>query len=312
MAIGTVTKTAFATHSTGDVVMEEHLTLLQQSIEKLDSYKTNVDNCGNCAQSNCCQSCQTTASVCQSCQTSKNCTYTCQSCQTTSCQMQCDCCSCSSGSCFLEDTVVLVVNDKKIFSKKITKIQVGEFVLGPNGTKNIVYAPYETTLGAQRNIFRFKDKSLYFSGEHLFWTNFNNREYWGVHDYNAFLVENFIEENGLTAHENKQYETYERLGLEPTFVSKGLVKNEPTILYGNKVKYATVYGWKNNVAVIDREHMYQDDTKIYSLILGGNHMFYANGYLVSGFVTDEDFNYENFKYEEYNIEIDASGGVNHG
>lgn len=93
---GPITSTQFTTKEKEEIIKRDHFDLLDNAIKKLEGYITNVDNCGNCSQSNCCQSCQTTATICQSECTTKNCTYTCQSQCTQSCQScqsirNCDC-----------------------------------------------------------------------------------------------------------------------------------------------------------------------------------------------------------------------------
>ncbi len=88
---GTITPTAFTRPARGAIIRRADLDALSAAVARLEGHAANVDNCGNCAPANCCQSCQTVAGVCQSCQSYVNCNYTCQSCQ--GCQSQC-----SSGS----------------------------------------------------------------------------------------------------------------------------------------------------------------------------------------------------------------------
>ena len=104
MLNGPISKSNFTDtiNSTGTVIKKIHINELTTAISKLELIKGNVDNCGNCAPSDCCQSCQSV--TCQACQTAS-----CQSCQTTSCQLyynhyncnyncNCDCGSDSDGS----------------------------------------------------------------------------------------------------------------------------------------------------------------------------------------------------------------------
>ncbi len=93
---GTITPTAFTAPAAGALIRRTDLDALSAAVSMLEGCSANVDNCGNCAPANCCQSCQKTAGVCQSCQSSVNCNYTCQSCQ--GCQSQCNCnCNCGGG-----------------------------------------------------------------------------------------------------------------------------------------------------------------------------------------------------------------------
>lgn len=64
---GTIAATNFDKINTGDTLQADDITALQDAIARLQKYRANVDNCGNC---NFCQkgiSCQR----CQSCQ--RNC-----------------------------------------------------------------------------------------------------------------------------------------------------------------------------------------------------------------------------------------------
>ena len=84
---GIITPTAFTRPARGAIIRRADLDALSAAVARLEGHAANVDNCGNCAPANCCQSCQTTVSTYQSCQSSVNCTQTCQSCQ--DCQSQC-------------------------------------------------------------------------------------------------------------------------------------------------------------------------------------------------------------------------------
>lgn len=111
MANGPITAT---TWDSSNIVKQIHINEINAAITKLNTYVTNVDNCGNCDPSNCCQSCQTTTCQssscqsysCQSCQSCQTCqTQTCQTqtCQACEIQLQCSNCTQCLGQCTVCD-----------------------------------------------------------------------------------------------------------------------------------------------------------------------------------------------------------------
>lgn len=270
---GTIAKTNFTdadnlANGVATTVKVVHITELRKAISALEGYAKNVDNCG---YTNCCESCQDTC-ACQSCQTSK-----CQSCQNTcSCQSKsskcqsCEkCqilqCNCGSTSCFIAGTLILMADSTW---KPIETITVGEYVQGINGI-NPVLGTQRAVLGPSRCIWTFRDKSIYFSGEHLFWVKKKDKEFFGVADMTQHLLEKDVE-------------------LCPQF--EGLTLKQDVICIDRPVEYAVIDGWKTDRPVIARE--YGNNTPLYELVLGGTHTMIANGYVVGGNVHDDDFNYD--------------------
>ncbi len=271
---GTIAKTNFTdadnlANGVATTVKVVHITELRTAISALEGYAKNVDNCG---YTNCCESCQDTC-ACQSCQTSK-----CQSCQNTcSCQSKtskcqsCEWCqrmecNCSSNcSCFIAGTRILMANG---MWKSIETITAGEYVQGINGI-NPVLGTQRAVLGPSRCIWTFRDKSIYFSGEHLFWVKKKDKEFFGVADMTQHLLEKDVE-------------------LCPQF--EGLTLKQDVICIDRPVEYAVIDGWKTDRPVIARE--YGNNTPLYELVLGGTHTMIANGYVVGGNVHDDDFDYD--------------------
>lgn len=264
---GTIAKTNFTdadnlANGVATTVKAVHITELRTAISALEGYAKNVDNCG---YTNCCESCQDTC-ACQSCQTSKcqSCqnTCSCQSCQTSkcqSCQKQC------GGSCLLAGTLILM-SDKTW--KPIETITAGEFVYGIGGI-NKVLGTQRTFLGNRRALWTFKDKSIFFSGEHLFWVKKTGTEFFGVADMTQHIREKDVE-------------------LFPQF--KGLTINRDVICINKPVKFATIDGWKLDEPIIARE--YGSCTPLYELVLAGSHTMIANGYVTGGNAHDDDFDYD--------------------
>lgn len=258
-----------------DKVNSKNITNLQKAINALEGSFSN-----NCCESNKCQTCQSDkCQTCQGCQNSCTCQSSkCQSCQT--CQKNCSCqscqniCSsnCSNGcsSCFIAGTLILMADSTW---KPIETITAGEYVQGINGI-NPVLGTQRAVLGPSRCIWTFRDKSIYFSGEHLFWVKKKDKEFFGVADMTQHLLEKDVE-------------------LCPQF--EGLTLKQDVICIDRPVEYAVIDGWKTDRPIIARE--YGNDTQLYELVLGGTHTMIANGYVVGGNVHDDDVDYSTIHWD---------------
>lgn len=238
-----------------------HITQLRTAIQNLQNLAPNVTNCGY----NACQSCQSIP--CQTCQS-----VTCQTCQSQCVSGECDC----SGSCFIAGTLILMAD---LSWKKIEDIVIGEQIIGLNNMINTVLQPYKAVVGNRRSMMTFQDKSIYWSSEHAFWIKHNGEEYFGTHDYNQYMRE----KNDIIPMDD---------GSE--FIYAGLEKRHPIVITTD-VEYAYMDGWKKRTAIIDRS--FPQCTAVYSLIVDGSHSYIANGYVVSGFAHDSDFDYGNVQWD---------------
>lgn len=151
--------------------------------------------------------------------------------------------------------------------KPIETITAGEYVQSPVGINKVIGTQY-TQLGNRRCIWTFKDKSVFFSGEHLFWVKKKGTEFFGVADMTQHLLEKDVE-------------------LCPQY--KGLTLRQNALVIDRPVDYATIDGWRHDEPVIARE--YGNDTELYELVIDGSHMMFANGYLVAANAHDDDFDY---------------------
>ena len=307
-----------------------NMNILQDTVHTLQSLFS-----GNCCQADCCQTCQTStcqtyscqSTICQSsscqtqtCQTCQGCqgcqsascqTQTCQSvscqgCQyyyywtadQTNCAPQCDC-NCDA-SCFMEGTMVRVFKDGKYSRRPIEKITVGDIVVGPNGSLNPVLAPYTTLLGKNRYIMQIK--SLRFTAEQSFWVKRGSIEQFGVHDYDAYAAEhNNIDALGLSLHLKERIMMRMRYGPQvPLYLTNDLRSVEP-ITINDVCEYATADGWQKGTAT--KYDATTPNTRVYALCVGGNHMYYADDFLVGDFVTDIDCDYTKIHAEPLADEI---------
>lgn len=211
------------------------------------------------------------------------------------CDCDCDCSDC----CVAEGTLITCYENNKYILKPVEIVQAGDIVVGANGELNEVYARTDTTLGKERTMFTFEDNSLYFTGEHSIWVRYKDEEYFGIHDISGYYREKTATVNGQPILEWEQEKTYRENGIVGKPISKGLSREPIFVLFD--AEYGTDKGWKHNRAIIAKDKVYENDTPIHTLIVGGNHTFFANGYLVSGFATDVDYDYKNVKIEDLKL-----------
>ena len=205
----------------------------------------------------------------------------------------------SDGCCVAEGTLVTCYDNGKFLRKKIEEIQSGDIVVGANKQLNEVYARTDTVLGKDRNMFTFIDNSLYFTGEHSMWVCYEGKEYFGIHDISGYYREAKAIVDGKPLLEWEQEEAYRKNNIIGKPISKGLSREPLFVLWD--AEYGTDKGWKKNKAIIAKDKIYPNNTPVHTLIVGGNHTYFANGYLVSGFATDEDYNYDNVEIKDLNL-----------
>lgn len=228
----------------------------------------------------CSGTCTGSCTSCSGC--SGSCTGTCTSCSscTGSCSGSCKggCSSCSGDSCtscFPAGTKVLMGD---LSEKNIEEVIVGDEVFGLDCKRHKVVALYPTKLGRDRALFQFEDKSLAWSGEHPLWIRTNEEEYWGVHDYNAYIREIYGPQPDVPV----EYRNY------------GLKKKEPIVIV-KPVEYAHVSGWKRHEVCIDRAA--GTDMPLFDLIIDGPGTMICNGYVVSAFASDERHDFSRVRWD---------------
>lgn len=155
--------------------------------------------------------------------------------------------------------------------KPIEEVNIGDQVLGMNGTVNTVYALYNTKLGSHRVMYQLEN--LFFTGEHFFWIQDKGFEGWGVHNYNEYLWE-------------MQYPE-----LIPNHTD--VVKPVPKAIF-DKAIYATLAGWEELRAVVNRN--FDSDSEVYSLRVTGDHTHYADRFVVEGLSNSKDCDYNKLRF----------------
>ena len=201
--------------------------------------------------------------------------------------------------CVAEGTLITCYEDGNYVQKKIENIESGETVVGANGELNEVYARTDTVLGKDRSMFTFEDETLYFTGEHSMWVKYDGEEYFGIHDMTGYIREATTVVDNKPILEWEQEKTYRKNGIIGKPISKGLSRQPILVL--RTAEYGTDKGWKQNKAIIAKDKVYPAETPVHTLIVGGNHTYFANGYLVSGFATDADYDYSQVKIEDLKI-----------
>jgi hypothetical protein len=239
---------------------------------------TGACNCGNKGN---CVNCYTTAINCSNCDASVSylqpncncaCTYNCtQGVYTVACDCACNVqCDCSACKCSLEDAEV-TMSDGSI--KLIKDVIPGDYVLGPRGETNKVLAIENHKLGL-RSMYKInKERNTTSDHPHLG----ADGKFYGIKTEDVFY--SFGKKfTALTESGNMQ-------DIVVPSVDKESVK---TLAVG--VNLETLHGPKTVTEI--EEYGLPPETLIYSLIVDGSHIFYADGYAISGWINDYDFDYD--------------------
>lgn len=174
----------------------------------------------------------------------------------------------SGGSCFPAGTMVLLADGGW---KPIETFVGGEHIVGLTKI-NTVAELDRVKLSDTRVLYTLTNKKIYFTGEHKFWVRFGDMsEGPVVHNYGEYQYD------WLTSPKNEELSKYPRVAIRFEYFD-----------------YATIWGWSRESWKFDPEVMrkYDPDQELYSLKLTGpDHMMIANGYVVSAWMTDYDFDY---------------------
>lgn len=204
--------------------------------------------------------------------------------------------NCNCG-CFLKGTKVYCIDSfGNSFSKNIEDVKVGDKVIGANGKINAVKALFNSYIGDRRNslYIMYKGKKFRFTGEHKLWVRQNDKEYWGVHDYNGCLAEDELLPNGKSIQQNAYEECCKKQGLEfDKILKKSKVHSDDLIMIcARDLDFGRIDGWFHGHACVDRE--VGADEPIYQILVDGNCSFYADGFLVSSRCFAADIDWHNY------------------
>jgi hypothetical protein len=176
--------------------------------------------------------------------------------------------SATGGGCFLAGTQVSVVGG----TKSIEDIVVGDVVIGAFGEENPVLGLHRVVLG---NATMYK-----INGEHD--TN---------HHHPHISVDRKFYTPKPSAIEEIYGKTYVIMGdngPEPRQI-KGLKKGRVQPL-STGIELKTIEG--SRVVETMEPYSLPFDTPLYNLVVGGSHTYHANGYAVTGWPDEDDFDYD--------------------
>lgn len=153
-------------------------------------------------------------------------------------------CHCDCNCCLLAGTKIRMADGTE---RAIETLTDGDMVIGLNGPVKIL-GLHRVKLGKKRVMMTFSDRSIFFTGEHLFLINMAAGLAWGTADLTSFLRE----------HNGHSFDSV-----------------RPIL---GAAEYVTEDGWKIESPEIARE--FDSDTTCYDLILDGDGSYIANGYIV--------------------------------
>jgi hypothetical protein len=177
-------------------------------------------------------------------------------------------------SCFLAGSPV-IMSDGSI--KMIEDIQIGEWVKGAYGESNQVLALDRPLLGI-RNIYvinnehRTTDEHPHLKPDNTFYLI--NKAGWLANENNSWQP--VITDTGMT-------ELWNMPGTDDTDILQPFE-------IGGKVITSTGERTIENITV----QQHPADTQLYNLVLGGSHTYFVEGYCVTGFINNKDFDYKSW------------------
>ncbi len=226
-----------------------------------------------------CANCDTRAWLQPNCNCA--CSYNCN--QNTNVQYYCNCacaCACASGSCFVAGSLVYMANGE---FKRIEDIRIGDLVMGAYGEANTVLALDRPILG---------NRPMYLlNNEHL---TSDDHPHVGIKGKFYSMDPDAI---------------YAEWGTLVPIISKTGKKKLLNVGLGSeRVKpleighvLLTQKGFKT-VDTIETV-MLPPETQLYNLVLSGSHTYYVEGYAVTGWPREDDFDYDNWQPRQVTLHL---------
>ena len=160
--------------------------------------------------------------------------------------------TCDCACCFIAGTLVTMADGS---TKPIETVKPGDKVLGMGMKVNTVQGIHHVLLGSRRAMMTFPDRSITFTGDHIFRIRTEEGIGWGVVDIAGFIREH-----------------------------KNIIDLSDFYGISGEPDYYRFGKWEKKTPIIARE--YGDNTECYDLILDGDFTYHANGYLVKAFTED--------------------------
>ena len=174
-------------------------------------------------------------------------------------------------SCFMVDSPVIMADGSV---KMIQDIQIGEFVRGAYGESNPVLALDRPLLG-NRSIYVIND-------EHR-----TTDEHPHLRPDNTFFL---INKAGWLANENNSWQpVITDAGITELWNMPGTDDTDMLQPFEIGEKVITSTGERTVETITEQQH--PADTQLYNLVLGGSHTYFVEGYCVTGFINNKDFDY---------------------
>jgi hypothetical protein len=194
----------------------------------------------------------------------------------------CDC-ACNCSSCFPAGTLVTMADGS---TKKIEEVVPGEWIQGAWGELNQVLALDITTLGA-RYLFKINN-------EHS-----TTAEHPHIGAGGELFVGSFDQISSEWS-DSKTYSVVTETGVQQ-WINRGVSLDRIKQLeLGTQLQ--TVTG-KKSVDSIEAYEM-PPETPLYNFVVGGSHTYLVDGYAVTGWPREDDFNYDTWTYKEKSLTVD--------
>jgi len=162
-------------------------------------------------------------------------------------------------------------------AKPIREVRPGEFVRGRYGEANLVLAKEYPRLG-ERSMFLI------------------NEDHWTTDDHPHFIREGvaaIVPDNYFKVDVGQWFEVELASGRKEIWQNRGLP--------GAKFRRFEVgveachLGEYKRVETIEEDSTWPPDYILYNLVLAGSHTYHVDGYLVTGWPQDVDFNYDKWQ-----------------
>jgi hypothetical protein len=177
----------------------------------------------------------------------------------------------SVAPCFFHDALITMADGS---TKAIEDVRVGDMVLGTFGEHNPVLALHRPLLG--KNTMTNINNDHHTSSHHPHISA--DKKFYAVKP--AVLISNTYGKSHEVLDENMV--PYQRflVGLKPGRVEQMEVGLELKTVDGSRT-----------ITFLDTYEM-APETQLYNLVLGGSHTYYVDGYAVTGWPNEEDFDYD--------------------
>jgi hypothetical protein len=176
--------------------------------------------------------------------------------------------------CFLAGSLVTLAEGS---TKPIEEIQVGDLVIGAFGEINTVLALHRPLLGSATM------------------TRINGEHATSSHHPHISLDKKFYAPNPARLHTacyGQEHKVLNAEGEEVMMMLYGLKEGRTQVL-GLGVELKTIEG-SRTVKSLELLDLLPPETQLYNLVVGGSHTYHVDGYAVTGWPREDDFDYDSW------------------